>query len=96
MNDEARRDFWVHYRAAQDYLGELRTILTLAEGEFEALARVMKDDPTLVENGYRRLASRIYDLAQYAIEIEDGIDRKRVDGDEADKRIDAMIAGTVN
>ncbi len=91
MNAEARRAFWIHYRNAQDYAGELRTLLTLMEGEFEALARVMKDEPTLVENGFRHLANRTVDLAQYAREIEGSIDRKRQDGAEADARIDLMV-----
>ncbi len=91
MNVEARRAFWIHYRNAQDYTGELRTLLMLIEGEFEALARIMKDKPTLVENGYRHLASRTVDLAQYAREIEENIDRKRQDGAEADARLDALI-----
>ena len=92
---EARRAFWLHYRNAQDLLLGCKGDMQLLEAEFEALARVMKDDPTLVENGFRHVVNQATELARYAREIEQSIDRKRTDGIEADKRIDAMI-GTVN
>lgn len=91
MNAEVRRAFWVHYRNADEATRDMRLILTEIEGDLLAMRRAMQGDPSLIENGYNYIVTKLEGLTEHAKEIQATIRQKRIDGAEADARIDAML-----
>lgn len=94
MNAPTRAPFWARYRNIQEHQRIAKALLTALRGDLESIAR-LTDEPTLIETDFAHLVERFDELAEYAHEVQASIARKRVDGIEADARIDQLIAGTV-
>lgn len=88
-----RSPFWTRYANVQEHHRVAKVLLTALHGDLEAIAR-LTNEPTLIEDDFTHLVERFDELALYAHEIQASIERKRVNGIEADARIDQMIGAT--
>lgn len=91
MNAEAQRAFWVHYQSAEQHMKDLKIILPNLDNDLQAMARALKDEPLLSTGSLSYIHFRLLELAQYTDDIYRAVRQKRQDGEEADRRIDAMI-----
>ncbi len=92
MNTEAI--FWKRYQLLRDRARSIRDQVDIAGNDLEAMARTLPSD-SYPETDLKAVVSELDELAARAHEVLASARAKHENGIAADKRIDALIAGTV-